>query len=337
MVKSKGYQSLEIDDDASSVKAPSSSIFSKYSLHFLWGFLVVVIMIVLLQSQNAGEGIPDKEFGSSVGSAGKKNKERGPPQAAGHDTSCQHECEEDKFLPEFAPKRYHNASFPGMNDTNTTLECCSARIIVELERHFSQNLPPPFTTLQFDNSNRSSMCGSVIESVENYPGCCELPSSFTKDKNHSSYFGGGTTIPEWIEYCISSNDYYRQGKDRYADANMTGFMVYYDWCPAYLLWDKRSCHNWINQMREAPGEIVQNISLVDGEFTGMVMVRNNTFGDPWNGTSIFIPDVFDSCWQVDCRWGNKVSTHKCIQFAQDNLRRVSLAHYVDTIKDVMCE
>lgn len=230
-----------------------------------------------------------------------------------------------------------------MNDTNTTLEGCSARIIVELERHYSQNLPPPFTTLQFDNSNRS-MCGSVIESVENYPGACRLPSSLAQDDDNNNTsptitlgMFAGTTIPEWIENCIPFNHNYEHGEDPYANANMTGFMIYYDRCPAHLHWDKRSCHDWINETTMLPREIVRNVSLVDGVFTGMAVVSGNTWDDPWNETSVFVPDVGDSCWRVNCGWGRNVGTSRCIRFAQENLLKVSLAHYVDTIKHVYCE
>lgn len=229
-------------------------------------------------------------------------------------------------------QQHQNASFPGMNDTTTTLECCAARVIVELERHYSQDSPLPFTTLQFDNSNET-MCGSFIESVENYPGCCGLPSNLTNDDEP---FGQGT-IPFWVENCIPLNSY-TLGNET-VNANMTGFMVYYDACPAYLLFDTRSCRDWINQTKTEPWEIVDTVSLVDGEFTGTVVVSPNLWhgkSGP-NSTSIFIPDVFDSCWQIDCAWGGNPNTTTCIQFAQENLRKVSLAHYINTMKHVMCE
>ena len=229
---------------------------------------------------------------------------------------------------EIAASRYHNTSFPGMDDNTTHLESCPARIIVELERHYSQNVSMPFSLLLFDNSN-SSMCGTMIESVENYPGSCGLPPDMQEDGP------GDLTIPEWVEYCIPDDD-------DPMSYNNTGFMFYYDWCPAYLLWDTRSCPEWIATKADNPQDIKiveNNISLLDGAFTGTVVASPSMWSNKpnKNQTAIFVPDVFNSCWQVDCGWSFTVSTDECVQFSQENLVRVSLEDYVNTTKKVMCE
>mmetsp|Transcript_92592 Transcript_92592/g.138795 ORF Transcript_92592/g.138795 Transcript_92592/m.138795 type:complete len:290 (+) Transcript_92592:1-870(+) len=232
-----------------------------------------------------------------------------------------------------AAARYHNMSFPGMNDTVTHIESCSALIIVELERRFSQNQSMPFSFLIFDNTH-SGTCGSCIESVENYPTSCDLPPDIMTDDSPFGYL----TIPEWVEQCIIPDHDYN---GRPFPNNTGGFMFYYDACPAYLLWDKRSCQEWIPTKAENPNDIhiVQtNLSLVEGDFSGTVVITPSLWGEPdRNDTTIFVPDVFDSCWQVNCSWGEDVSLDQCIQFAQKSLVRVSLADYVDTIKEVMCE
>ena len=340
-MKGKAYEALEMEDGLGEKKGQDGS----NARAVLWGCLLVTTATGVLWHSEAV--LDNKDWKDSLGSStrindGESTSPSASPTAnvAGHDTSdsssYHHWNVPDpaiKFQPASALQRYHNSSFPGMNDTNTTLECCAARIIVELERHFSQNIAPPFTTLQFDNNNET-MCGSYIESVENYPGCCGLPSNASDDKKP---FGDGT-IPFWVENCIPLNDYATPDENPYENANMTGFMVYYDSCPAYLLFDTRSCSDWINQTKKLPREMVQNVSLVNGEFTGMVVTSPNKHErEPQPETSIFIQDVFDSCWQVDCGWGRTVNTTSCIEFAQANLRKVSLAQYVDTIKHVWCE
>lgn len=223
-----------------------------------------------------------------------------------------------------------NSSFPGMDDNTTLLECCPARIIVELERAFAANAPLPHSLLMYNDS----MCGSFIDSIENYPSCCGLrvPPNITDD----DYFFPTRTIPEWVDQCIIDNHI-----DPRDPHNNTGFLFYYDYCPARLSWDTRSCSKWMDDLvdKVSDFDIVQtDIPLVNGTFKGTAVHfrKTKTNDDGGNHTSIFVPDVSDSCWQIDCGWG-EVSTEECIDFARRNLVEVSLEHYVNATKEIECE
>lgn len=210
-----------------------------------------------------------------------------------------------------SPNITHNMSFPGMNDTTTILECCSASVIVELERHFNSPIQP-FSTLLYNYSH----CGD-FESVEIYPGCCGM-------QDNDPF--GGLTIPDWVEHCTQGRNDLATNRNPY---QYYDFTFYYDGCPATLLWSNRTCQQWMSDDKK---DFVKNVTLVNGEFTGMVS-SSGFFG---NFSSIFLPDVSNSCWLMDCSWG-EAEMEDCIQAAKENLHRVSLDEFVNTIKHVWCE
>jgi hypothetical protein len=246
----------------------------------------------------------------------------------GHDEEILGDTAKDYQQPEGGAAR-NRPLFPGMNDDTTKLECCPARIIVELERAYAANKPLPHSLLMYNDSE--SMCGSFIESIENVPSCCGLPPDLTDDGP------GALTIPEWVEHCVLDYAYQYD-----LPINYTGFMFYYDGCPAPLKWQNRSCSQWMASLVDDPSRdltvLQTNLALVEGNFQGTVVeFLNQRYSNRKNVTSIFVADVFDSCWQIDCGFNKHVTEEKCIDFAQENLVQVNLENYVNITKRIWCE
>lgn len=212
-------------------------------------------------------------------------------------------------------RRYHNMSFPGMDDHTTHLECCPARLIVKLERHYSYNLPSPFSLLMYNHSMCESEAGA---SIETHPSCGITPLVSYDDGLAS------TTIPEWVENSVMH------------DFDTEGYDIFYN-C-AVLTWDSRSCPEYMATLADNPSDIhivQRNLSLLNGEFTATVALtpRSCIHGN----TSILVPDAFDSCWRIGCAYSTNGSTKECIDFAVNNLVRVSLEEYVNATKRAECE
>lgn len=195
---------------------------------------------------------------------------------------------------------YGDYSFPGMNDNTTHPGCSAAHVIVDLHRHYRDYLPiTPFTPLLLNHSNCS--CGSIESNCCRPDDCCS-PNSLVDS----------LTIPEWVEYC--DEDY----------LPMTDFVLYYDFCSAVFTWLRQSCSTLA---RNRVLVRVGTISLVDNEMTGWVM----------NGSQVLIPDVFDTCWILDCSFLDKRTTDECIQFAQENIVRYTIEDFVNIVKFVLDE
>lgn len=194
--------------------------------------------------------------------------------------------------------RFYGDEFPGMNDNTTQPGLGAAHVIVDLYRHYRRNLPiTPFTTLLINHSNSS--CGSIVGSIDN--DCCRPNCAFDS-----------FTIPEWVEFCSAGNDY----------NPLTGFALLYDPCGVVFTWLRQPCSALARK-----GTRIGNISLVNNTMTGWVM----------SGSWVLIPDVFDTCWSLQCSFFEERTTEECILFAKENIVRYTIKDFVNIVKFVWDE
>ena len=103
-----------------------------------------------------------------------------------------HRRSRNPFAPQGQPYPHaHDESFPGLNSSNTLP--CAARLLVDLERAYSLQIPPRFATLLLDQRGRATnRCGDYF-GVETFPEGCAVSSKFRREN---------MTLRDYIEHCI---------------------------------------------------------------------------------------------------------------------------------------
>lgn len=219
--------------------------------------------------------------------------------------------------------RTHDMSFPGMNDSDTYVTC-AAPILVELERSYSMNVPPRFSTLLLDFTDEDARCDGSI-GVESWEGGCSLSPGFLESRGGS---WEKITVQEWVRHCIPDS--------------LTAFMFWMDHCPASLSWNERSCEETMvpySDETDSPTETLEErVPLLNGTVMGIVQTCS-VKDQPPTRTTILVPDpvALDSCWTVSCGWDYEVSTEDCIRHATNHLHHVSLDQYAKTVWPADCD
>ena len=263
---------------------------------------------------------------------------------------------------------YTRSSFPGMDNNTTLIDVCAARIIVDLERHYSENqrvfvpntllLITPFTVT--GRSDNDTCATPSMDYVENYgSGHCELPPEMLNhDEEYDEYYDT-RTVRDWVTHCTIppriDDDLTRlrlplqhdPHGDNVWDAS-NGFELYYDRCFVHLSWKHQSCPEWIaaekagDTVSQVQTDIVQsNVSFMGGSMIGTVVER--TYKHRPQPASIFLTDQTarfgNECWHLVCWYweGVQETTEDCVDFSQRNLVNATLEEFVHTVMQAGCD